>query len=842
MNTTRYIGITLGPITRIMSYTRSTRSLWRASYFMSYLAKKLIEFFYNKGRPFKKPLLSKAMWDKQDGVGRFPDQYIFEAKEGDFEKLLEKRKEVLGELSEQIAKSLACPEDKSKIFNYLKDTLKIYILELNEYKSEESIVDECQQALSVMECRDHYPLLQKRNYLAEYFESGTESDWLVKDAFGVTGKFRLFQSIIECLTAKLPEKDKIDVFKDEDVAKLPAKYKYIAFVSSDGDHVGEAIAKLGNSMSEVLWNYSIGLTEIVNGFGGEVIYSGGDDLLFFAPADNIFNLINEIDKSFNNCLTEIETKLEEHKIPKPTLSFGISVSYYKHPMSESIALSESLLDKAKKGGRNRIVWNLRKHSGQSVKSVFDKNQAGLFEKAIDLINSYGNESDLFLHSLAHYLLSHESILKHILSEDDDSAREQELKNYLSSTFEDDAHARHVPNLEKLRAYLLDLAKVEENKEEAVMKLHAILRYIELFTLKPDKKMRYLVILKPAGSYFFGGEVTLGDGTTQNYNVISNVLPQAASLLGLMRYEILRQKNMLSYDASDTDVLNKVKELIGEGGFSLSEERKSFGIIEKLSPVFLYKPSKERFFTVERVDISQKGADEKKEYTVNVSISSKNRCSYFVDDVVEDKEKMKGCMEQIQIPTFNAKTQDFNTYWCDKDRNRIPNPFTYVGQIGITKNEKKDNEKDAFFKQEMVRLDPSLCMAFTVDVKEGNNIEATKHWVYLGGNRSLFEMSIQQTKIDFCEYFKPLHVDGSLLALGDAFLSDEDKRKCLFVWGMCKPCRYMENPVDQKHSWHKPKKGNLYYLQERGSVVYADAESLNQLLKSKFQNLGLNIFI
>lgn len=355
-------------------------------------------------------------------------------------------------------------------------------------------------------------------------------------------------------------------------------------------------------------------------------------------------------------------------------------------------------------------------------------------------------------------------------------------------------------------------------------------------------MRYLVTLKPVGSYFFGGEVTLGDGTTQNYNVSSNILPQTASLLGLMRYEILRQNNLLSYDASNKEVLGKVEKLIGEGGFSLSEERKSFGIIKGLSPVFLYKLSKDRYYTVERVDISQKGADEKEEYTVYVSTSSKNRCSYFVEDRVEDKEKMKGRMKQIQIPSFNAKIQDYKTYWCDNERNRIPNPFTFVEQIGITKNEKKDNEKDAFFKQKMVRLDPSLCMAFTVDVVEGNNIAAEKHWVYLGGNRSLFEMTIQQTEIDFRIYFQALHVEGSLLALGDAFLPDEDKRKCLFVWGKCKSCRYMENPVNQKYSWKKPKKGKMYHLQERGSVIYADAESLKQLRNGRFQNLGLNIFI
>ncbi|WP_287621410.1 type III-B CRISPR module-associated Cmr3 family protein [Parabacteroides sp.] len=357
-------------------------------------------------------------------------------------------------------------------------------------------------------------------------------------------------------------------------------------------------------------------------------------------------------------------------------------------------------------------------------------------------------------------------------------------------------------------------------------------------------MRYLVTLKPVGNYFFGGEVTLGDGTTQNYNVSSNSLPQAASLLGLMRYEILRQNNLLSYDASNKEVLGKVKKLIGEGGFSLSEkeERESFGILKGLSPVFLYKPSKDRYYTVERVDISQRGADEKVKHTVSVRTSSENRCSYSVEDRMEGQEKEEGWMTQIQIPSFDAKKQDYNTYWCDNEWNRIPNPFTFVEQIGITKNEKKDNEKDAFFKQKMVRLDPSLCMAFTVDVVEGNNIAAEKHWVYLGGNRSLFEMTIQQTDIDFRTYFKTLHQEGSLLALGDAFLPDEDKRKCLFVWGECEPCRYMENQVNQKHSWKKPKKSSMYHLQKRGSVIYANAEILRRLQNCKFQNLGLNIFI
>ena len=81
----QYIAITLGPISRIMSYTQSTKSFWRASYFMSYLGKQLITDFFNKKRTFLKPQLNYEMWTLKDGVGRFPDQYIFAAEDKDYE-------------------------------------------------------------------------------------------------------------------------------------------------------------------------------------------------------------------------------------------------------------------------------------------------------------------------------------------------------------------------------------------------------------------------------------------------------------------------------------------------------------------------------------------------------------------------------------------------------------------------------------------------------------------------------------------------------------------------------------------------------------------------------------
>ena len=514
----RYIAITLGPIGRIMSYTQSAKSLWRASYFMSYLGKQLITDFWGKKRKFLKPLLHEEMWKLQDGVGRFPDQYIFEAEPDDYDALLAKRKNVLDSLSSKIASALTYHSKnkavKDNVYAYLKDTLKIYILEYidlpkktvenksledvqKDVRSESArIVETCQKALSVMECRDIYPLRCERNYLAEYFELDMfADDFLLTEAFSKDDlsasattsdlvKYRLFDSIIKITTRKAMEENechKKDLFEDVKVAELAAKYKYIAYVSADGDHVGKAIGKLGTDMSNVLWEYSKGLTGLVETYGGKIIYSGGDDLVLFAPTADIFQLVSKIDDKFQTLLEEkkIGEKLKDES-PLPTLSFGISISYYKFPMSESLHKAERLLEKAKDTGRNRIVWSIRKHSGQSIDSVFDKNHADLFKKTLDIIKGYESGED-FLHSFGHYLLQHQEMLDYLLAQEQAS---QLLPNYIRTTFDDEAHD-YAKTLKNLTDYLLALATQENDPSEAVRKLHALLRYIELFTINEE---------------------------------------------------------------------------------------------------------------------------------------------------------------------------------------------------------------------------------------------------------------------------------------------------------------------------------------------------------------------
>ena len=58
----KYIAITLGPITRTIEMAESTKELWAASYFFSYLAKKIVEPLLVHNTLYEAILRRKGEW------------------------------------------------------------------------------------------------------------------------------------------------------------------------------------------------------------------------------------------------------------------------------------------------------------------------------------------------------------------------------------------------------------------------------------------------------------------------------------------------------------------------------------------------------------------------------------------------------------------------------------------------------------------------------------------------------------------------------------------------------------------------------------------------------------
>lgn len=361
------------------------------------------------------------------------------------------------------------------------------------------------------------------------------------------------------------------------------------------------------------------------------------------------------------------------------------------------------------------------------------------------------------------------------------------------------------------------------------------------------KFKYIVRLRPVGSYFFGGEVTFGDGENQNYLVRSRILPQASALLGLMRYVILEEHNLLEKD--DPEVRKSWPDLIGERSFSVEDPQGSYGVISSISPVFVEKRSSEansdsELFTPCPMD-----------YGYDVELVSERKISYSTGH----------CHPQCKITKVNGGTpftfKDFDNYesWISSKEDsgllKASEIFQYDERVGITKNDGLADDEKAYFKQTMIRMAERYNFLFTLETsedilvkyesgKEPVKMDRLSQVVYLGGNRSAFKMTIEPIgdRIDPVEKFsKTLYKDGRVLLLSDAFIPAEERDKFDFIWGESIDNRY----VSDTHKWRKDNRSSLYHLLGRGSVIYhSNKNELDALrvVKSKLNTVGLNIYV
>ena len=457
-----YFGITVGPITRVLSCAHSTRAVWASSYFFSDLSRRLVEPLYNSGHKFLKPIVTEELFGERTTVGRFPDQYIFEAKpEDSFESLMNLRSEVLDNVAGRMSEALK--EKKDILKQYLSKTIKIYLLDLFSEKPE-TVVEDMQNRMSCAEFRDNFADSQKRDYLSVLFESN----------IGVLSKFFELDKTLDGFDS-LPE---------------AAYHKYVAFVAADGDNFGKCMAKLGEKAS--LFNvFGAELAKLVEDYGGQVIYQGGDDVSFYAPVYNdrksldIFGLIKQIDEALKNTISNNED-VKRLGI-NVSMSYGVAISYEKHPMAETRQLAEELMYEAKAiDGKNAIVWKLRKHSGQLAGGKISKNNKELFGNTCGIRQYASWVEDEFLHSITYWLKRYEEPLHYILEKSMGPVRKAMLENFIDKNFNEDVHDRSKELLTSLIPILLD-PSFEGKPEEAISYLHNALRYIGLLIRNPENR-------------------------------------------------------------------------------------------------------------------------------------------------------------------------------------------------------------------------------------------------------------------------------------------------------------------------------------------------------------------
>jgi CRISPR-associated protein Cmr2 len=147
---------------------------------------------------------------------------------------------------------------------------------------------------------------------------------------------------------------------------------YYAILQADGDRMGKAIERQETFQKHKELSRQLDLfAQAVRGIverdhGGELIYSGGDDVLAFVPLHRAVPCARDLAKEFQKQLAKYPVDTEEKVLS--SLSVGIGISHFMDPMRGALDLARRAEGLAKKE-RNSLAVIVDKRSGPPVEVV-----------------------------------------------------------------------------------------------------------------------------------------------------------------------------------------------------------------------------------------------------------------------------------------------------------------------------------------------------------------------------------------------------------------------------------------------------------------------------------------
>lgn len=146
---------------------------------------------------------------------------------------------------------------------------------------------------------------------------------------------------------------------------------YYAILVADGDRMGKAIERQTGfpehrNLSKVLDEFAQSARFLVErDHGGELIYSGGDDVLAFVPLHRAVACAFDLAKNFGDKLKGFPVDDEGGT---PTLSAGIGISHFLEPLRRALSTARKA-EKLAKRDRNSLAVIVDKRSGPPVSVV-----------------------------------------------------------------------------------------------------------------------------------------------------------------------------------------------------------------------------------------------------------------------------------------------------------------------------------------------------------------------------------------------------------------------------------------------------------------------------------------
>ena len=532
-----YIALTIGPIYETIKYSKKTRELWAGSYFFSYFMKSLIKLLHEDDIEFILPYVDNKVLNESFEVGIFHDRFIGYSETHSKEELkaiLQKRlNENIHETAKFIGSSIQSQEI-DKIYYALQSYLQSSFIiatedELIQSTGKENIIFAIDAILDTMELENSFDFANS----AKQFKI-SENDYSKKTGEPVNPIAKLqyqaqrlkneikhsnltFKTIPDIALASILESKQFEDFdykdfkenddiekyeefykqfekkkddKDDEDNNFKPHHKYFVVISADGDKMGSTIRNIYNSdkskiteLSKSIYEYITGdkkqndpsLVELFEEYGGMLIYAGGDDLLGFAP------VIGKNQKTFFSLLEELSTRFQKYLSTDVSLSFGVSITYYKYPMIEAINHAQNQLFSVAKAHNNQeksgsLALSLIKHSGQTYEGVFFLND-NLYMKYKNLFENVLEEKVKLPHNLQHSLKQYESVFTDIFATHKGESYEK-LSAFFENVIKDESHDNDAQTaLDELKEYIFAFKPANKQLFDTLLSQLAIIKFL-----------------------------------------------------------------------------------------------------------------------------------------------------------------------------------------------------------------------------------------------------------------------------------------------------------------------------------------------------------------------------
>ena len=451
-----YSAINIGPIVQTLDMARKPRELWAASFLFSHLMKCIYDTIKSENIEIISPAQPQ---EEVNQVGIYPDRIYAKGCIDAKNILVKALSDFYSDLYGMGGKGSNNPN--LDYFNLMSATC--------ETNKESEAIAQLNQKLDVME-------------LCHFANDNNTSD-SIYEIISKKGRSTLFEIGTGKMWFRIPDLSTIANTQSKKKEDMKSHHKYFCVVQADGDNVGKTVSHKdledGKVMeiSKALVNFGLSATKLVKKFGGQPIYAGGDDLLFIAPVigkegEDIFCLLERIE---NEAFKDVEDIVSKQKLRNDgdvihaSLSFGVSISYNKHPLYEALEAARDLLfNKAKKVKEKKaIAWSLRKHSGGTFEAVFSLNNDELRKRFRELVKETVDND--IVSAVAHKIRENEGLVQIVLESNNSEGR---LDALFEKILEFDEKKKNYFNAVKA---LMPVLYKTVGKEDFIQTLYTLLR-------------------------------------------------------------------------------------------------------------------------------------------------------------------------------------------------------------------------------------------------------------------------------------------------------------------------------------------------------------------------------